>query len=181
LLNPVALPSISSRSEWCREATIRKSTKLLVSSALLSLLSAWQPTWADTFTPCNEADPAQVRLQINVSGMRSSKGNITITIYPNDAAHFLDGKYKLARQIVPVKLPSTQACFAVPAPGFYAVALFHDENDNHHLDTTLIGIPSEGYGFSRNPKLFLGPPGLSQVRIAAHPGDNAVAISMKYY
>lgn len=160
---------------------MQKPVKLLVSAALLSLLSVWQPAGADTSAPCNEADPTQVRLQVSVSEMRSSQGNITITVYPDDATHFLDGKYKLARQSVPVKLPVTHACFAVAAPGFYAVALFHDENNNHHLDTTLLGIPSEGYGFSQNPKLFLGPPKLSQVRIAAHPGDNPVAIRMKYY
>ena len=160
---------------------MRKSMKSLLPAALLSLVSAWQPARADTMTSCNEADPAQVRLQVSVSEMRSSEGNITITIYPDDPPHFLDGKYKLARQIVPVKLPLTRACFAVAAPGFYAVALFHDENNNHHLDTNMIGIPSEGYGFSQNPKLFLGPPSFGQVRIATHPGDNAVAIRMKYY
>lgn len=155
--------------------------KFLVPAALFSLLSAWQPAQADTSISCNAADPAQVRLQVSISGMRSSEGNITITIYPDDAIHFLDGKYKIARQSVPVKLPLTHTCFAVAAPGFYAVALFHDENNNHHLDTNLIGIPSEGYGFSQNPKLFLGPPKFRQVRIAAHPGDNPVAIQMKYY
>jgi uncharacterized protein (DUF2141 family) len=160
---------------------MRKSMKSLMSAILLSLLSAWQPVRADTLMSCNEADPAQVRLQVSVSDMRSSDGNITITIYPDDPPHFLDGKYKLARQIVPVKSPVTRVCFAVAAPGFYAVALFHDENNNHHLDTTLLGIPSEGYGFSQNPKLFLGPPKFSQVRVAAHPGDNPVAIQMKYY
>ncbi|MBS0273131.1 MAG: DUF2141 domain-containing protein [Proteobacteria bacterium] len=155
--------------------------KFLVPAALLSLFSAWQPARADTSIACNEADPTQVRLRVSVAGMRSDEGNITITIYPDDAAHFLDGKYKLARQSVPVKLPLTRACFAVAAPGFYAVALFHDENNNHHLDTNFLGIPTEGYGFSQNPKLFLGPPKLSQVRIAAHPGDNPVAIRMAYY
>lgn len=160
---------------------MRKSMKSLISAGLLSLLSIWQPARAGTPMSCNATDPTQVRLQVSVSEMRSSEGNITITIYPDDATHFLDGKYKLARQSVPIKLPVTQVCFAVAAPGFYAVALFHDENNNHHLDTTLLGIPSEGYGFSQNPKLVLGPPTFSQVRIAAHPGDNPVAVRMKYY
>jgi uncharacterized protein (DUF2141 family) len=113
--------------------------------------------------------------------MRSGKGNITITIYPDEPSHFLDGAYKVARQEVAVTLPVTSACFALPAPGYYAVALFHDENDDHHLNTNALGIPTEGYGFSNNPTLYFGPPDLGKVRFSLHPGDNPVAIRMKYY
>jgi uncharacterized protein (DUF2141 family) len=112
--------------------------------------------------------------------MRSAKGTLVITIYPDDAAHFLDGKYKLARQVPPVTLPVTRACFAVAAPGTYAVAMFHDENNNGHLDENALGIPTEGYGFSNNPTLYLGPPGLGRVRFQAHRGDNPVPVEIRY-
>lgn len=130
---------------------------------------------------CNATALGQVRLQIAVSGMRTTKGNITITIYPDDPAHFLNGAYKLARQHVAVTLPVTHACFVVAAPGRYAVALFGDENNNGHFDTNFLGIPIEGYGFSNNPKLYFGPPKLKQVLITAHRGDNPIAIRMNYY
>ena len=136
---------------------------------------------ADTAAGCDAAAPDQAPLTVSVSGMRSDKGNITITIYPDDASHFLDGAYKLARQMVPVTLPVTTACFVLPAPGTYAVALFHDENNDHHLNTNALGIPTEGYGFSNNPTLYFGPPGLDKVRFALHPGDNPIDIRMKYY
>lgn len=147
---------------------------------ILALCCLARPALADAIA-CKPDDPSQVRLQIAVSGMRTTKGDITITIYPNDAEHFLDGKYKVARQHVPVTLPVTHTCIALSAPGTYAVALFGDENENGHFDTNFLGIPVEGYGFSNNPTLFLGPPDLDEVRIAVHPGDNPVAIKMKYY
>ncbi len=136
---------------------------------------------ATTAQTCNPNDSSQVRLQIDVSGMRTTKGVIAITIYPDDSAHFLDGAYKLARQHMPVTRPVTHACFAFTEPGNYAVALFGDENENGHFDTNFLGIPTEGYGFSNNPKLLLGPPKLNQVRFSAHRGDNAIAVQMKYY
>jgi uncharacterized protein (DUF2141 family) len=139
------------------------------------------PCLAAEAPDCDPSDPHQVRLLVSVSGMHSAVGSVQITIYPDDAAHFLDGAYKLARQERPVQLPVTRACFVVAAPGAYAVALLHDENSNHHFDTTLLGIPAEGYGFSNNPTLYFGPPSLSRVRFIAHPGDNPVAIQMKYY
>ena len=106
-----------------------------------------QAAGADATAACGAADPNKASLQVSVSGMRSDKGNVTITIYPDDRSHFLDGAYKVARQQLPVILPVTGACFALPAPGNYAVALFHDENDDHHLNTNALGIPTEGYGF----------------------------------
>ena len=90
---------------------------------------------------CNPADPNEVRLQVSVTGMRSTDGNVAITIYPDDPVHFLDGAYKVARQQVPVSLPVTHACFVVTAPGYYAVALFHDDNNSGHFDTTSLGLP----------------------------------------
>jgi len=152
-----------------------------IAGLILSLWSTGQAAYADTAPACKAAEPNQVPLQVSVSGMRSTKGNITITIYPDEPSHFLDGAYKVARQELPVTLPVTSACFVLPAPGYYAVALFHDENDNHHFDTNSLGIPVEGYGFSNNPTLYFGPPGLAQVRFAVNPGENPIAIRMKYY
>ncbi|WP_159107195.1 DUF2141 domain-containing protein [Azospirillum sp. B4] len=153
----------------------------LAAGLLLSGVARAEKATAMPGPPCDPGNPDQVRLQVSVSGMRNGKGNVTITIYPDDAKHFLDGAYKVARQIVPVTLPATEACFALPQPGTYAVALFHDENDNGHFDTTMLGIPAEGYGFSNNPTLYLGPPGLEKVRIPLQAGDNHVVVQMKYY
>lgn len=152
----------------------------IIPIGLLALLLA--PTaLGQTVSPCDPANPAQVRLQVAVSGMRSGDGNMVVTIYPDDAAHFLDGKYKLARQTVPVTRPVTKLCFGFDKPGFYAVALFHDENANGHLDTNFLGIPTEGAGFSRNPTLYVGPPSLDQVRVEAHAGDNPIPVELKFY
>ncbi|MEQ8262379.1 DUF2141 domain-containing protein [Pseudohaliea sp.] len=34
--------------------------------------------------------------------------------------------------------------------GVYAIKLYHDANGNGELDTNMLGIPVEGYGFSNN-------------------------------
>jgi uncharacterized protein (DUF2141 family) len=152
-----------------------------VAAGLALVACLWSPAAAQTLVGCNAADASQVQLEVSVSGMHSDKGNVTITIYPDDAAHFLDGAYKVGRQILPVTLPVTHVCFVLPAPGYYAVALFHDENNNHHFDTTFLGLPAEGYGFSNNPSLFTGLPSLGQTRIPVHVGTNPVAVQMKYF
>ena len=151
-------------------------------AGLIAALCVQRPVLADDIpATCDTVAAGQATLHVKVSGMRSANGNVTITIYPDDAPHFLDGKFKVARQKVPVTLPITTACFALPASAAYAVALFHDENDDGHLNTNALGIPTEGAGFSNNPTLYFGPPSLEKVRFTLHPGDNAVDVTVKYY
>ena len=39
----------------------------------------------------------------------------------------------------------------------YAIAIFHDKNSNNEFDT-FFSIPKEKFGFSKNARVFLGPP-----------------------
>src|SRR4051812_16573780 len=47
--------------------------------------------------------------------------------------------------------------FADLPEGNYAVAVIHDVNDNHKLDTGFMGIPTERWGSSNNPKVWRKP------------------------
>ncbi len=65
------------------------------------------------------------------------------------------------------------------SPGSYALSVMHDENRNGRLDT-LIGIPREGFGFSRNPAVRFGPPRFDQVRMEVLAGLTRVRVRMQY-
>jgi len=133
------------------------------------------PTLAD----CGTAG-SQARLQVKVSGLANSKGNVTITLYPDDPDQFLAKRGKIARQRVPAATPLTEACFALPSAGGYAVAVYHDANGDHDFNRRLTGLPAEGYGFSNNPVTRLGLPSLKDVRFTAVNGDNPVYIKLTY-
>jgi len=130
---------------------------------------------------CAEPLPSgQLRLQVAVQGVKNTKGNITITVYPDDARQFLAKGGKLARQRVPALAPLTQACFQLPAAAHYAIAVYHDADDDHDLDRNLFGLPSEGGGFSNNPQSLIGLPSLDEVRFATQPGETRVNVQLKY-
>jgi uncharacterized protein (DUF2141 family) len=44
------------------------------------------------------------------------------------------------------------------APGSYAVSVIHDVNGNGDIDLNMLGMPTEGYGFSNGARGTLGPP-----------------------
>ena len=65
------------------------------------------------------------------------------------------------------------------APGIYALALIHDENGNGRLDK-FMAIPREGFGFSRTPRIRMGPPSFDEVRFEVSGGSVRQAVQMKY-
>jgi len=119
-------------------------------------------------------------VHVSVTGVRRVVGNITFSLYGEDGAVFLKHHGWLAQARVALIAPAAEACFAVSPPGTYAIAVFHDENDNHHFDTNFLGLPVEGYGFSNNAAISMGPPAFGSVRFTAHQGDNAVPIRLRY-
>ena len=64
--------------------------------------------------------------------------------------------------------------------GSYAIALFHDENGNGRVDTRF-GIPTEGVGFSNNPRLWFGPPSFAAARFAVTDQPRAETVKMRYF
>ena len=45
---------------------------------------------------------------------------------------------------------------AAPRAGRYAFAFLHDEDDNGRMNSDLIGLPQEGFGFSNDVRAGLG-------------------------
>ena len=64
------------------------------------------------------------------------------------------------------------------AAGDYSLLVIHDENRNGKLDT-MLGVPREGFGFSRNPAIRVGPPRYRDVHFALS-GRATQAVKLKY-
>lgn len=152
--------------------------KVAVYPAALFALAIWaMPTAAQASTcPADETG-----LEISITDLRDAKGNVTITVYPDDKKRFLAKGGKLSRLRVTAQAPVTTACMPLPAAGIYAVAIYHDENANGKFDRNFIGLPEEGYGFSNNAKIGLAPPSFDAVKFQAGSGSpTRIAISMLY-
>ncbi len=62
----------------------------------------------------------------------------------------------------------------------YAISAIHDENGNRQLDRSLIGVPTEGFGFSHNPRILFGPPSFAKARFDA-TRETTQTIRMRYF
>jgi uncharacterized protein (DUF2141 family) len=61
-----------------------------------------------------------------------------------------------------------------------AILILHDENSNGKMDTNLLGIPTEGYGVSRDARRPFGPPVFEDAAIVVKGKEQAVRIQVKY-
>lgn len=122
------------------------------------------------------ASPGALELQI--AGLRSAKGLVQVCL-TRDPVNFpgcTDDSFAIKRK-VPAR--TTRLTFDGLPTGGYAAALIHDENGNDRLDTVL-GIPREGFGFSRNPAIGFGPPKFQAARFTIDAGETSQRVQVKY-
>lgn len=119
-----------------------------------------------------------VTLDVTVTGIKSAKGVIRLALCP-PAAGFPDCRDHTVRSLsLPIEKGAARAALTGLAPGTYAVSVFHDTNSNSKLDT-FMGIPKEGYGFSRNPGFKPRAPRFDEAAIAV-TASSAVTIQLRY-
>lgn len=117
-------------------------------------------------------------LEVELDGLRNARGVIQACL-TQKRQRFPDcaGDPHAMRITVPAK--NGRLTFAGVQAGDYALALFHDQNANGRLDT-LLGIPREGFGFSRNPLVRFGAPRYDQVSIELAPGFTRLRVRLQY-
>ena len=89
-------------------------------------------------------------LNVNVADGPAAEATLYVALY-NDAASYADSK-AVASQTAPMQGGKARLVFTGLAPGRYALRAFADENGNGKLDTNLMGMPTERYGFSNDAK-----------------------------
>ena len=75
-----------------------------------------------------------------------------------------------------MKSSTVEIVFADLAPGTYGVSAFHDRDEDEELDTNLVGLPTEPYGFSNDARGSFGPPEFEDMSFSV--GDEPVTIEI---
>lgn len=115
-------------------------------------------------------------LRVTIDGIRSDRGKVRVALHkPVPDVKFPDASGTVAAQWRTAGPGALEFVFADLPPGRFAVAVFHDENDNDELDVNLIGIPKEGYAFSRDARGFAGPPSFDAAAVEISEGDGPLS------
>ncbi|MBE9211438.1 DUF2141 domain-containing protein [Plectonema cf. radiosum LEGE 06105] len=132
------------------------------------------------FLPSAEGT-ANSNLGVTVKGLKNQKGQVCFSLFsssrgfPNNDKNALKAKcVKLENNSVQLNIPSLKS-------GTYAIAMFHDSNGDGKLNTNSLGIPKEGFGFSRNPRILTGPPKFGDSAVFVVGSSTNIEINLNYF
>ncbi len=117
-------------------------------------------------------------IEITVTNVRNDHGSVRAQLCTKE--DFLSPRCPWRASAPAASGPVTVRITDVP-PGVYAAQAFHDENDNHEIDRNLIGIPTEGIGFSRDAPFRFGPPTFDDAAIQLGPEGSRIELTLHYF
>ncbi len=118
-------------------------------------------------------------LSIEVTGARSEAGTLMIAVYDSAATFRKDGEEAVALRVRARASAQRITLAGLPA-GSYAIAVYHDENQNQKLDTNLVGIPTEGNGFSNGAVGNFGPPDFDAAKLVLGASPTHASVTLAY-
>ncbi|MDJ0643101.1 MAG: DUF2141 domain-containing protein [Erythrobacter sp.] len=127
------------------------------------------------------APAAANEVEITVTNLRSTEGVVRACMTTNKDVFPRCRKDPASHRTVVPAGKTVTIRFTGVKPGDYAIALLHDENDNGKADRTLGMIPREGYGFSRDAKVRMGPPKFRDAVFTHGAEKQKLTIKMRYF
>ena len=143
-----------------------KSKVLFALGASLAALST--PAVAGTIT-------------ITVTDIRNSDGVVRACITAVESAFPRCNRDPNAQRRVVNANGTVTFRFNDVAPGEYAIALLHDENEDGKANRVLGMAPKEGYGFSRDAPVRMAPPSWDDAVFTVSPAAQNLKIKMRYF
>ncbi|WP_411029601.1 DUF2141 domain-containing protein [Spongiimicrobium sp. 3-5] len=119
---------------------------------------------------------SQNTLSVVVQKVNSSSGRVSVAVY-NESEGFLDFGKVYRSGSTRANMGTTTVTVDDLPNGIYAVAVFHDINDNDELDTNWMGIPKEDVGFSNAKMKLFGPPTFKECRFTIN-SDSEIQVSL---
>ncbi len=117
-------------------------------------------------------------ITVVVSGLKDMNGQISIGLYASKDGFPEKGKEYKGKEVRVTEKTINYSFKDIP-DGTYAIAVFHDSNNNGILDKNFLGIPKEGNGFSNNVEATFGPTSFEKAKFKLN-GAFTAKIEMQY-
>lgn len=151
------------------------SSQSLLLMLLLCGVVEWSSRAALADSP-REPAVAGGELTVIVLGLQSDAGTVLTALF--DSEEDFDALADPVRRgkLVIEERAARVSWTGLPA-GEYALRLVHDENGNGEVDTNWVGIPTEPFGFSKDPVSRFGPPGFEGAKFTL--GSEALTLRVR--
>jgi uncharacterized protein (DUF2141 family) len=119
---------------------------------------------------------ADGELRVDIVGLKSTEGQVRVALFDSEKS-FL--KNPILAGVVAIEQSQGHWQLKGLPPGFYALAVYHDRNGNGKLDSNMLGMPLEPYGFSNNAHGVLGPPSFGEARFQVAGPNTRIEVSLE--
>jgi len=125
------------------------------------------------------ADESTGDLTVVVNGLKI-EGTVYVSLFNQADGYPTKAEKAYRKDMKKVASKQEKIVFKNLPYGTYAASVWHDENDNGKMETSLIGIPREGTGASNNAKGKMGPPKFADAAFKVDKKSNTITITVNY-
>lgn len=116
--------------------------------------------------------------ELTIEGISKVEGEIRIAVF-NSEDSYNEKEDPIHAVVLPVE-GGTLIWDEEKLPyGDYAIAVYHDKNTNGELDSNILGIPKEAYGFSNNARGRFGPASWEDAHFTISSESHSISILIK--
>jgi uncharacterized protein (DUF2141 family) len=151
---------------------------LAVFSIWTYIIAAPSPR-AFVFSVPQQTEGATGTISVTILHLHSDKGKVCVRLYNSEEGYPKDSSKAFRRMACTIAGDTCTLVFENIPAGVYAIACYHDENDNNELDTNFLGIPKEGVGASNNARGSFGPPKFKDAKFIVN-GNAQQTITIEY-
>ena len=133
--------------------------------------------WSLLFFLASSFTPKSYSLTVQVYGFGDNTGKSFVGLY-RTSDPWPEIKKQYIGKVVSITNKTATVSFDQLPTGTYAIAVFHDKNNNGILDKNLVGMPVERYGFSNNARETFSAPSFNSAAVELN-ADKAIGIYIK--
>ena len=115
-------------------------------------------------------------LRVSVTDGPAAPATLYLAVF--DSADALASNQAVVSQKIELRDGAAQLVFSGLPAGRYVVKSFADENGNAKLDTNLLGLPTERYGFSNDARGRMGPPSFDAAAVVLD-ADHSITVRLR--
>jgi uncharacterized protein (DUF2141 family) len=119
-------------------------------------------------------------IKVIIDGLTNNNGVVKAGLYDDKDSYLSKGglpSFRSAKVMPQGK--ETELIFDQVPYGEYTIKIYHDENTNGEVDSGILGIPKEKYGFSNNPKVLLGLPDYDAAKFTLFSNEIVLKITLR--
>ena len=117
------------------------------------------------------------KLTVIINGFDNAEGNCRFGIDDSKKVFEREDSVWIGK-VLPINNKEVIVVIDSLAFGEYAIRVFHDKNENMIIDTNILGIPTEDYGYSNDASGWFGPPSWEKAKFIFNKPEMIIYIKI---